>query len=557
MDNYVVSARKYRPTSFDDVIGQDHVTTTLKNAIENKKVAQSLLFCGPRGVGKTTCARIVAKMVNNLEWDDPLKNNNDLNIYELDAASNNSVDDIRNLIEQVRYAPQSGKFKVYIIDEVHMLSNAAFNAFLKTLEEPPSYAIFILATTEKNKVIPTILSRCQIHDFNRIEIDDIKNRLKKISELEGVSTEDDALHIIAQKSDGALRDALSILDLMITYSTEKKITYENVIRNLNILDYDYFFKITDFILKNDSSSCFLILDEILKLGFESKHFITGLAEHFRNLLLCKDESVSKLIEVSDGIQTKYSKQSEQISNEITFNALDILNSFDINYNLSSNKRLHAEIVIAKLCRLKKKTQVVSKDTPKEKVKNSENKKEDNNNSTQNNKEEAPDKIEINVNTPPPKKTIAKSSPDLNSILNEEVKEEVKDKDEKINSIVNEKNQNLDKKNLKSFLDEYIKIKNISNSKLSVLNKEFTIDKNEISIKLGSDLENEIFEDLKNDLLLKIKGHFKNQEIKFKISIDKKKKSKKLYTGKEKFEFLMKNNKEIKNLKNQFNLDYEF
>ena len=557
MDNYVVSARKYRPTSFDDVIGQDHVTTTLKNAIENKKVAQSLLFCGPRGVGKTTCARIVAKMVNNLEWNDPLKNNNDLNIYELDAASNNSVDDIRNLIEQVRYAPQSGKFKVYIIDEVHMLSNAAFNAFLKTLEEPPSYAIFILATTEKNKVIPTILSRCQIHDFNRIEIDDIKNRLKKISELEDVSTEDDALHIIAQKSDGALRDALSILDLMITYSTEKKITYENVIRNLNILDYDYFFKITDFILKNDSSSCFLILDEILKLGFESKHFITGLAEHFRNLLLCKDESVSKLIEVSDGIQTKYSKQSEQISNEITFNALDILNSFDINYNLSSNKRLHAEIVIAKLCRLKKKTQVVSKDTPEEKVKNSENKKEDNNNSIQNKKEEAPDKSEINVNALPPKKTIAKSSPDLNSILNEEVKEEVKDKDEKINSIVNEKNQNLDKKNLKSFLDEYIKIKNISNSKLSVLNKEFTIDKNEISIKLGSDLENEIFEDLKNDLLLKIKGHFKNQEIKFKISIDKKKKSKKLYTGKEKFEFLMKNNKEIKNLKNQFNLDYEF
>jgi len=553
MDNYVVSARKYRPTSFNDVIGQDHVTTTLKNAIENKKVAQSLLFCGPRGVGKTTCARIVAKMVNNLEWNDPLKNNNDLNIYELDAASNNSVDDIRNLIEQVRYAPQSGKFKVYIIDEVHMLSNAAFNAFLKTLEEPPSYAIFILATTEKNKVIPTILSRCQIHDFNRIEIDDIKNRLKKISELEGVSTEDDALHIIAQKSDGALRDALSILDLMITYSTEKKITYENVIRNLNILDYDYFFKITDFILKNDSSSCFLILDEILKLGFESKHFITGLAEHFRNLLLCKDESVSKLIEVSDGIQTKYSKQSEQISNEITFNALDILNSFDINYNLSSNKRLHAEIVIAKLCRLKKKNQVVSKDTPEEKVKNSENK----NNSTQNKKEEAPDKSEINVNALPPKKTIAKSSPDLNSILNEEVKEEVKDKDEKINSIVNEKNQILDKKNLKSFLDEYIKIKNISNSKLSVLNKEYTIDKNEISIKLGSDLENEIFEDLKNDLLLKIKGHFKNQEIKFKISIDKKKNSKKLYTGKEKFEFLMKNNKEIKNLKNQFNLDYEF
>ena len=242
MDNYVVSARKYRPTSFDQVIGQDHITTTLINAIESNQVAQSLLFCGPRGVGKTTCARILAKMVNNIESNDPLANQNNLNIYELDAASNNSVDDIRNLIDQVRYVPQSGKFKVYIIDEVHMLSNAAFNAFLKTLEEPPSYAIFILATTEKNKVIPTILSRCQIHDFNRIEIDDIKKRLKEITKLEGISSEDDALHLIAQKADGALRDALSVLDLMITFSTEKKISYENVIKNLHILDYDIFSK---------------------------------------------------------------------------------------------------------------------------------------------------------------------------------------------------------------------------------------------------------------------------------------------------------------------------
>jgi len=568
MDNYVVSARKYRPTNFDDVIGQDHVTTTLKNAIQNKKIAQSLLFCGPRGVGKTTCARIVSKMVNNLEWNDPLKNNNNLNIYELDAASNNSVDDIRNLIEQVRYAPQSGKFKVYIIDEVHMLSNAAFNAFLKTLEEPPSYAIFILATTEKNKVIPTILSRCQIHDFNRIEIDDIKNRLKKISELEGISTEDDALHLIAQKSDGALRDALSILDLMITYSSEKKITYDDVIKNLNILDYDYFFKITDLILKNDSSSCFLILDEILKLGFESKHFITGLSEHFRNLLLCKDENVSKLIEVSDGIQSKYSKQSQKISNEITFNALDILNSFDINYNLSSNKRLHTEIVIAKLCRLKKK--IVSKNIPEEKVKESqgnENKEGDSNSNeiTQNEQEDTINKSETIVNKSTQKKNITKNTPDLNSILNGDLKtgdlktedlrtEDLKTEDLKINS---NKNEVFDEENLKSFIKEYVNIKNISNSKLSVLNKKFLIDNNKIKIKLGSDLEKEIFEDLKKDLLLKIKEYFKNQEIEIEISIDKKEKSKKLYTGKEKFEFLIKKNKEIKNLKNKFNLDYEF
>ena len=240
MEKYVVSARKYRPTNFKDVVGQNHVTTTLKNAINNNKVAQSLLFCGPRGVGKTSCARILANQINGFNNDNPLNNNNNLNIYELDAASNNSVDDIRNLIDQVRYAPQAGKYKVYIIDEVHMLSNAAFNAFLKTLEEPPSYAIFILATTEKNKVIPTILSRCQIYDFNRIEIEDIKNKLKEILNIENIEFDDEALHIIAQKADGAMRDALSILDLIKTFSKDAKITLENVTKNLHILDSEYF-----------------------------------------------------------------------------------------------------------------------------------------------------------------------------------------------------------------------------------------------------------------------------------------------------------------------------
>ena len=239
MEKYVVSARKYRPVKFEDVVGQNHVTTTLQNAVKNEKVAQSLLFCGPRGVGKTTCARILANEINGFDIDNPLENNNNLNIYELDAASNNSVDDIRSLIDQVRYAPQAGKFKVYIIDEVHMLSNAAFNAFLKTLEEPPSYAIFILATTEKNKVIPTILSRCQIYDFNRIEISDIKSKLVDILKKEKIEYEDEALHIIAQKADGAMRDALSTLDLIKTFSKNSKISLEDVTKNLNILDNEY------------------------------------------------------------------------------------------------------------------------------------------------------------------------------------------------------------------------------------------------------------------------------------------------------------------------------
>ena len=247
MEKYVVSARKYRPTKFDDVVGQDHVTTTLQNAVKNNKVAQSLLFCGPRGVGKTTCARILANEINEFDFNNPLENSNNFNIYELDAASNNSVDDIRNLIEQVRYPPQSGKFKVYIIDEVHMLSNAAFNAFLKTLEEPPSYAIFILATTEKNRVIPTILSRCQIYDFNRIEIPDIKNKLSEILDSENIKYEDEALHLIARKADGALRDALSTLDLIKTFIKESSIKLDDVTKNLNILDTDYLFKISNFI----------------------------------------------------------------------------------------------------------------------------------------------------------------------------------------------------------------------------------------------------------------------------------------------------------------------
>lgn len=349
MDNFVVSARKYRPLGFGEVVGQAHITTTLKNAIDNNHLAQALLFCGPRGVGKTTCARILARMVNGFEES---SENNSLNIYELDAASNNSVDDIRNLIDQVRYPPQEGKYKVYIIDEVHMLSNAAFNAFLKTLEEPPEYAIFILATTEKHKVIPTILSRCQIFDFNRIQVSDISTHLKGIAEKENIKAEEQALHLIAQKADGALRDALSIFDLIVTFSSGGEVTYKNTIDNLHILDYDYYFKVADQLYNEDLSGALLSFDEILKNGFDGHHFITGLSAHFRDLLVCKDNATVQLLEVADDIKSRYLEQSNSISASFLLTALNIANGFDISYKGSKNQRLHVELALMKMAHVK-------------------------------------------------------------------------------------------------------------------------------------------------------------------------------------------------------------
>ena len=300
MEKFVVSARKYRPKGFDEVVGQSHITTTLKNAIDNNQLAQALLFCGPRGVGKTTCARILARMIN--EFDES-HDGNALNIFELDAASNNSVDDIRNLIDQVRYPPQYGKYKVYIIDEVHMLSQQAINAYLKTLEEPPSYAIFILATTEKHKIIPTILSRCQIFDFNRIQISDMTAHLQKICAQESITAEEEALRMIAQKADGALRDALSIFDRIVSFSGQT-ITYKDVIENLNILDYDYYFQVVDAILSEDSSQLLLLFDEVMRKGFDGDIFIHGLGEHLRNLLVCQDQRTVGLLEVGGRTQKR-------------------------------------------------------------------------------------------------------------------------------------------------------------------------------------------------------------------------------------------------------------
>ena len=362
MENFVVSARKYRPMTFDTVVGQGSITNTLKNAIRNNTLAQAFLFCGPRGVGKTTCARIMAKTINCLNPTENMEacnecescrafnNNASFNIYELDAASNNSVEDIRSLVDQVRIPPQIGQYKVYIIDEVHMLSAAAFNAFLKTLEEPPAYAKFILATTEKHKIIPTILSRCQIFDFKRITVDDIAKHLAYVAQSEGVTADPEALNIIAQKADGALRDALSIFDQMVSFSG-KNITYKDVIDNLNVLDYDYHFQIVDHILRGNTSDILLILNDIISKGFEPQHFVNGMGNHLRSLMVCKDPITVQLLEVSEQLRQRYLAQSQACPMPFLIRALEINNKCDIDYRAANNKRLHLEIALLKMCAL--------------------------------------------------------------------------------------------------------------------------------------------------------------------------------------------------------------
>jgi DNA polymerase-3 subunit gamma/tau len=362
MEQFIVSARKYRPATFDTVVGQKNITDTLKNAIRNQHLAQAFLFTGSRGVGKTTVARILAKTINCMNRTESIEpcdacdscnsfnEGHSLNIYELDAASNNSVEDIRSLIDQVRMAPQIGTKKVYIIDEVHMLSQAAFNAFLKTLEEPPAHAIFILATTEKHKIIPTILSRCQIFDFNRIGIQDMVDHLKFIAEKEGIVAEEDALHIITEKADGALRDALSIFDQQVSFSGNT-LGYQNVIDNLNILDYDYYFKIADALVDHNIPTALVLFNTILSKGFEGNHFISGLAGHFRNLMVCKSPETLSLLEVSENVQQKYKAQAERVDQQFLFQAIDILTTADYQYKPSQNKRLLVELSLMQMASL--------------------------------------------------------------------------------------------------------------------------------------------------------------------------------------------------------------
>ena len=359
MEKFIVSARKYRPQTFDTVVGQGHITTTLKNAIKNKQLAHAFLFCGPRGVGKTTCARILAKTINceNVQSDGEACNEchscisfnegTSLNIHELDAASNNSVDDIRSLVEQVRFAPQAGAYKVYIIDEVHMLSSSAFNAFLKTLEEPPPYAIFILATTEKHKILPTILSRCQIFDFKRITINDTVEHLSEIARKEQIKTEPAALQVIAQKSEGCMRDALSILDKIVSF-TNGEVSYQHTLEHLNILDADYYFRLMDCMIGQDLAGAMLLFDDINKKGFEEELVLNGFAEFLRNVLICKDERIAGLLEVVDSFRQRYVSTAKKVSTGYLVSALNIINDAEIGYKSARNKRLHVELALIRL-----------------------------------------------------------------------------------------------------------------------------------------------------------------------------------------------------------------
>lgn len=598
MENFVVSARKYRPITFDTVVGQHSITSTLKNAIKNNHLAQAFLFCGPRGVGKTTCARILAKTINCMNLKDTIEacdecesctsfnNSASFNIHELDAASNNSVEDIRNLVEQVRIPPQVGEYKVYIIDEVHMLSAAAFNAFLKTLEEPPAYAKFILATTEKHKIIPTILSRCQIFDFKRIGIDDIAKHLQFIAENEKVSTETDGLHIIAQKADGALRDALSIFDQIVSFSGGN-ITYKNVIENLNVLDYDYYFRIIDAILAKNITECLLIINDIIDNGFDGQHFIIGMGEHLRNLLVCKDQSTLKLLEVGENIKEKYAQQSQSCDTRFLLEALEINNRCDISYKNSNNKRLHLELSLMQMCSIdgeaQKKTPVVKplqlKATPKteervkpapvptEETKATEAKQAPQSYNTKPDEkppvvEEPKQELSKPVETTPEPSPVQKTAKIPSAFSIKDFNKKAEEKSKAQNSI--EDNSDLPADNFdQEKLDEVWTIhlnslKNTLPGFSSALLKYKPVLKDDFLVEFK--IDNKI---IANDHIniADLQGHLKNElnnhSIVLKPILTEKQEQKTAYTDKEKFEKMVEKNPEILNLKKKLDLEIDF
>ena len=570
MENFIVSARKYRPTNFKSVVGQASITTTLKNAIKNNHLAQAYLFCGPRGVGKTTCARIFAKTINcknldenvepcnNCESCESFNQNRSYNIHELDAASNNSVEDIRNLIEQVRIPPQVGKYSIYIIDEVHMLSAQAFNAFLKTLEEPPAHAIFILATTEKHKIIPTILSRCQIFDFNRIKVDDTVDYLENIAKNENIAYETDALNIIAQKADGAMRDALSIFDQVVSFSGSN-ITYQNVIENLNVLDYDYYFRLTDAFISNKISDTLIIFNEIIDKGFDAHHFINGLSEHFRNLLVCRDEITIQLLEVGANIRDKYKEQTCNCNEDFLFNALEISNKCDISYRLSKNKRLHIELTLISLCNItaeKKNSDSII--TPKESVKTEKKEVEEKIKEKVQEKQKPEEKKEkpSMVNKPKSfssfsiKEKLEENSE--NKVEEDDVVEESDGFEEVPENEFTEK-ELIEKWHLFSDkMGNKPRIFNTLTSKDPKLEED-----NTVSFIIDNNLQEEKINEIKNELIGFLKTELRNSLIELKLIIsDKEKENNKLYTAEDKYKHMLSKNEKLNNLKQEFNLDLE-
>lgn len=599
MENFIVSARKYRPVLFESVVGQSHITNTLKNAIKNNQLAQAFLFCGPRGVGKTTCARILAKTINCTNLSPhyeacgtcdscvSFQNGNSFNFHELDAASNNSVDDIRNLIDQVRIPPQAGKYKVYIIDEVHMLSQSAFNAFLKTLEEPPSYAIFILATTEKHKILPTILSRCQIFDFNRIKVEDMAQHLANIAQKESVNYDMDGLHLIAQKADGGLRDALSMFDQIVSFSN-KALSYQAVIDNLNILDYDYYFKLTDLLLTQNTPAALLLFDEILDNGFDGNHFITGLASHLRNVMVCKDASTVKLLEVSESIKQKYLEQAQKAPISFLISALNIANQCDLNYRISKNQRLQVELTLIKISHLSQALSLSQSDNVqqlaeqlKKKPKNLVTEEETNNyqaspkpvaKTVEIPTVSAPTAPSIQTNQPVTTKPASPNTPGkslLNSLGKTSLIPNLKDP----NSIKTEAEKNLEKVEITGderneftqddFIQVWVKysgmVKNENKMNLAALMDNYTPRLKEnyrIEVQVENKLQaNELaFE--KIDLLNFLRSSLKNFQITLDTVITEVVQERKLYTSKDKYQHMVEKNPQLDNFRKTFNLELD-
>lgn len=565
MENFVVSARKYRPVTFDSVVGQGHITTTLRNAISSGHLAQAFLFTGPRGVGKTTCARILAKTINCLNVSADIEpcnectscknfsQNASFNIHELDAASNNSVEDIRNLIDQVRFPPQDGKYKVYIIDEVHMLSQAAFNAFLKTLEEPPSYAIFILATTEKHKILPTILSRCQIFDFNRIQIKDMAGHLAKIAKNEGIGFEEEALELIALKADGGLRDALSMFDLNVTFSKERNLKYADVLENLHVLDYDYYLKMTASLYSGDITQVILLLNDIITKGFDLHQFVVGLNEHFRNILICKNPETVHILELSDNVKAKFLEQSKGISASFLLSALSVGSQLDINFKASKNQRLHVEIGLLKLSQIsavlnlanlpeaEKKTPDLTLQTP----------------------ELTPTVTHSTSAVVPPSQPVAVKPlvgklGGFKSLKNLKSEELVKSSEVLVGAVTTSKiaDEEFTEGAAIGALSDFFKSRPRANERL-ILESGYTISGTHISFKLPNTFLMGLFDDIKTDLLEFLKRKLRNSQITAEAILTAAETVLKPRTEQQKFEAMADKNPLIWELKSALDLDLIF